>query len=196
MWAFNCFIFMKRRPFFLAALMVLSSALFSCSGNVTITTDQGETSTEFQVIPEGNYDIHIQGEIYTRPDDSIKHSEEETLVNDDDSLTSDDKEEVVFEVGVDTICDMEALFKALCDEDVMYRDYESQVTYAENSLHGWTFSRMDAYSSSLDVKCKPLADGSFKVVATVNSIEDGVEDSIILTYIFREGKLNECEEGN
>ena len=105
-----------------------------------------------------------------------------------------EEEEVAPVIRQDPICDMEALYMALCDKDEMYRDYESQVTYAGNSLHGWTFSRMDAYSASLDVSCTPLSKGVFKVVVTVKSIEDGEESSYTEIYWYKDGVLFEYDD--
>ena len=91
-------------------------------------------------------------------------------------------------------CDMEALYKALCADDERFRDFETTVEYDENALQGTTFSNMDNYSASLNVSCKPLSDGSFKVLAVIHSMEDGVEDSVTLTYNYKDGVLTEMEE--
>lgn len=91
-------------------------------------------------------------------------------------------------------CDMETLYKALCADDERFRDFEPTVEYGENELHGTTFSTMDAYSASLNVLCKPLSDGGFKVVATVEEVEDGEEDDFTITYIYKDGVLTEMEE--
>jgi hypothetical protein len=91
-------------------------------------------------------------------------------------------------------CNMEALFQAMYDEDEMYREFESQMDYATNSMHGWAFSRVDSYNSSLDVSCTPTAKGVFKVVAVVNSTENGEESSLTETYWYKDGVLYEYDD--
>lgn len=91
-------------------------------------------------------------------------------------------------------CDMEALYQALCAYDERFRDFEPTVEYGENELHGTTFSTMDAYSASLNVSCKPLSDGSFKVLAVINSMEDGEEDSFTTTYNYKDSVLTELQD--
>lgn len=103
-------------------------------------------------------------------------------------------------VGVNTdnltadTCDMEALFQAMYDEDDMYRAFEFQMDYATNSMHGWIFSRVDSYSASLDVLCTPTASGVFKVVATMNSMENGEESSLTKNYWYKDGVLYGCDD--
>lgn len=91
-------------------------------------------------------------------------------------------------------CDMKALFQAMYNEDETYREFESQMDYATNSMHGWAFSRVDSYSSSLDVTCTPMAKGVFKVMAVVNSTENGEESSFTETYLFKDGVLYESDD--
>ena len=91
-------------------------------------------------------------------------------------------------------CDMKALFQAMYDEDETYREFESQMDYATNSMHGWAFSRVDSYSSSLDVSCTPTTKGVFKVVAVVNSTENGEESSLTETYWYKDGVLYEYDD--
>lgn len=91
-------------------------------------------------------------------------------------------------------CDMKALFLSMYDEDEMYREFESQMDYATNSMHGWAFSRVDSYNSSLDVTCIPMAKGVFKVVAVVNSTENGEESSFTETYSYKDGVLYEYDD--
>lgn len=102
-----------------------------------------------------------------------------------------DKEENAEERRNDT-CDMRALYEALSSDDEMFRDFE--VKYFENGLHGYTFSRMDGYSASLEVSCIPLASGGFKVVALVNSIEDGEESEYSTSYFYKDGILTVIED--
>ena len=98
------------------------------------------------------------------------------------------------EVAVADTCDMEALYEALCADDERYRDFESTVEYAENALRGTTFSNMDLYYAILNVSCKPLSDGGFRVVAVVNLMEDGEERSYTTTYIYKDGVVTEVED--
>ena len=320
-----------KRLWIVTVYVSLAFMLLSCSGNVTITSEQGIAFVVFQLIPEEDIDVHFHGKDYTCPKDCTRHFGDEVEYNDygnhgkesfavdcfpmdgggwlavlswygcldycsygqgkayvykngvlneapdmlpmplyegeelaqdfyrrhcdkdklyvavagfetdewgeeitsqettykwdgkrfvelsteqyknetvdtvRDTLPADDAEGVAAgddgeeektapEIGQYPICDMEALYKALCDKDEMYRDYESQVTYAENSLHGWTFSRMDAYSASLDVSCTPFASDVFKVVATVKSIEDGEESSYTEIYWYKDGVLFEYDD--
>ena len=73
---------MKKNPFFLAALMALMLALASCDGTVTITSDQGVAFAVFQLIPEGDYDVHFHGKTYTCPDDCTRHFGDEVEYDD------------------------------------------------------------------------------------------------------------------
>lgn len=72
---------MKSRPFFLAALVALSLTMFSCVGNVTIS-DDGIAYAVFQLIPEGDYDVHFRGKTYTCPDDCTRHFGDEIEYDD------------------------------------------------------------------------------------------------------------------
>ena len=81
---------MKRKPFFLAALMALALALASCDGTVTITSEQGDT-TVIQLTPDTRYDIHIHGEINSSSD-STKLVIDTVVINVDDSTISDEEE--------------------------------------------------------------------------------------------------------
>lgn len=81
---------MKKKPFFLAVLMVLALALSSCDGTVTITTEQGDT-TVIQLTPDASYDIHIHGEI-NACSDSTKLVVDTLVINVNDSTSSDEEE--------------------------------------------------------------------------------------------------------
>lgn len=99
------------------------------------------------------------------------------------------------EVAEADTCDMEALYEALCNDDERFRDFESTIEYADNALRGTTFSNMDLYYATLNVSCKPLSDGGFRVVVVVNSMEDGEEESYTTTYIYKDGVLYEYDDG-